>query len=82
MINWLIQNKEFLSISGIERHLKMPNSTLVKAVNGSQELPKKWIEPLNNFFNNFAKIEKSDGKKIKQKELLSTDLATKKGYCA
>ena len=70
MINWLIANKEFLSISGIERHLKMPNSTLVKAVNGSQKLPKKWIKPLTEFFNNFAKIEKSVGKKNKTKRII------------
>jgi succinate dehydrogenase flavin-adding protein (antitoxin of CptAB toxin-antitoxin module) len=46
-INWLRKNKESLSIRGIERLLKMPDSTLTKAVNGSQELPKKWIEPLS-----------------------------------
>jgi hypothetical protein len=51
MINWLRKNKESLSIRGIERQLKMPDSTLIKAVNGSQSLPKKWIEPLNKFIN-------------------------------
>lgn len=48
MIDWLRKNKESLSIRGIERLLKMPDSTLTKAVNGSQDLPKKWIEPLSN----------------------------------
>lgn len=52
MIDWLRMNKESLSIRGIERQLKMPDSTLIKAVNGSQELPKKWIEPLNQFLSN------------------------------
>ena len=56
MINWLRNNKESLSIRGIERQLKMPNSTLIKAVNGSQELPKKWIEPLTKFINNLVKL--------------------------
>ena len=56
IINWLRNNKESLSIRGIERQLKMPNSTLIKAVNGSQELSKKWIEPLNKFINNLIKL--------------------------
>ena len=51
-IEWLRKNKDSLSIRGIERQLKMPDSTLIKAVNGSQELPKKWIEPLEQFINN------------------------------
>ena len=49
MINWLKQNKKFLSIRAIEQHLKMPNSTLTKAVDGSQNLPKKWEETLKTF---------------------------------
>ena len=60
MIDWLRENKNSLSIRGIERQLKMPDSTLIKAVNGSQELPKKWIEPLNRFLNNLKNC-KSDG---------------------
>ena len=51
MINWLRKNKDSLSLRGIERQLKMPDTTLVKAVNGSQNLPKKWKEPLNKFIN-------------------------------
>ena len=49
MIDWLKQNKDSLSLRGIERQLNMPDTTLVKAVKGSQNLPKKWIEPLNVF---------------------------------
>jgi hypothetical protein len=49
MLEWLIKNKDSLSLRGIERQLDMPDTTLVKAVNGSQNLPKKWIEPLNKF---------------------------------
>jgi len=62
MIDWLRENKDSLSIRGIERQLKMPDSTLIKAVNGSQELPKKWIEPLSKFLNNLKNC-KSVGKK-------------------
>ena len=52
MINWLRKNKESLSLRGIERQLKMPDTTLVKAVNGSQKLAKHWQEPLSKFLNN------------------------------
>ena len=45
MIDWLKENKKFLSIRAIEQHLKMPDSTLIKAVNDSQNLPKKWEQP-------------------------------------
>jgi hypothetical protein len=34
MIDWLQKNKQFLSIRAIEQHLEMPDSTLIKAVNG------------------------------------------------
>jgi len=49
MIEWLRKNKDSLTIRGIEKQLNMPDSTLIKAVNGTQELPKKWIQPLNDF---------------------------------
>ena len=49
MIEYLRNNKRFLSIRAIEQHLEMPNSTLIKAVNGVQKLPKKWEEPLETF---------------------------------
>lgn len=49
MINWLKENKQFLSIRAIEKHLEMPDSTLIKAVNGSQNLPKKYKERLSKF---------------------------------
>jgi len=49
VIDWLQKNKEFLSIRAIEQHLKMPDSTLIKAVNGVQNLPKKWEQPLKTF---------------------------------
>ena len=49
MIEWLRKNKDSLTIRGIEKQLKMPDSTLIKAVNGTQELPKKWIQLLNDF---------------------------------
>ena len=49
MIEWLQKNKQFLSIRAIEQHLEMPDSTLIKAVNGSQNLPKKYEARLSKF---------------------------------
>ncbi len=54
-IDWLRKNKESLSIRGIEKQLKMPDSTLIKAVSGVQNLPKKWEKPLNKFIKALQK---------------------------
>ena len=63
MLNWLKQNKRFIKIRAIEQELKMPDSTLIKAVNDTQSLPKKWIEPLNKFLNGFVKNQSAVGEK-------------------
>ena len=57
MIDWLRKNKESLSLRGIERQLNMPDSTLIKAVNGSQKLGTKWFEPLTKFLKTLQKTE-------------------------
>ncbi len=49
MTNWLIKNKEVLSISGLEKAIGCPNSTLQKAIQGKQGLPKKWAEKLQEY---------------------------------
>jgi hypothetical protein len=49
MIDWIKENQNILSIRGIEKFIGMPDSTLTKAVNGSQSLPKKWEKPLEEF---------------------------------
>jgi hypothetical protein len=54
-INNLKINKNYLSIRGIEKKLKMPDSTLIKAVNGVQKLPEKWKQPLDDFIRVLAK---------------------------
>lgn len=56
MTEWLKRNKEYLSIRAIEKKVGCPTDTLQKAVNGSQNLPKKWIEPLTKFINNLIKL--------------------------
>ncbi len=55
MIEILRKNKKYLSIRAIEKKLGMPDSTLIKAVNGSQTLPKKWEKPLFDFICALAK---------------------------
>lgn len=40
----------YMSISAIEKKLKMPTTTLQKALKGERELPAKWIKPLQGFF--------------------------------
>lgn len=55
MINWLRKNKTILSIRAIEKELGMPDSTLIKAVNKVQNLPKKWKEPLREFVTELQK---------------------------
>lgn len=50
-IKWLKENRQFLSLTAIEVYLEMPPTTIVKAVNGSQDMSKKWEEPLNEFLN-------------------------------
>lgn len=45
MKDWLIRNKDLLSIRGIEKAIGCPASTLSKAIKG-RNLPKKWEEPL------------------------------------
>lgn len=55
MIENLRKNKNYLSIRAIEKELGMPDSTLIKAVNGVQKLPDKWKQPLDDFIRALAK---------------------------
>jgi hypothetical protein len=55
MIGNIRKNKNYLSIRAIEKELGMPDSTLIKAVNGTQTLPKKWAQPLSDFIRALAK---------------------------
>jgi hypothetical protein len=55
VIENLRKNKNYLSIRGIEKKLGMPDSTLIKAVNGVQKLPEKWKQPLDDFIRALAK---------------------------
>jgi len=40
IVDWLKTNKDRLSFRAIEKELGIPDTTLSKAVNGTQELPK------------------------------------------
>lgn len=55
MLDWLKKNREYLSIRAIEKKVGCPTDTLQKAVNGSQNLPKKWLEPLSKFIKALQK---------------------------
>lgn len=55
MIDWLIENKKFIKIRAIENELGMPDSTLIKHINGSQKMSDKWEKPLTKFLNGFIK---------------------------
>lgn len=63
MIEWLKENKQFLSIRAIEQHLEMPDSTLIKAVNGVQDLPKKYHSKLNKFILSLQNSKSAKAKK-------------------
>jgi len=62
MIEWLQKNKQFLSIRAIEKHLEMPDSTLIKAVNGTQNLPKKYEKRLSKFLMVLQKPQSAKAK--------------------
>lgn len=48
-IVWIKENKELLSIAGIEKAAGLPETSLLKAVNGGQKFPKKWEDKLSEF---------------------------------
>tara|TARA_R100000995_G_scaffold70727_1_gene39320 strand:+ start:5484 stop:5819 length:336 start_codon:yes stop_codon:yes gene_type:complete len=52
---WVKENKDFLSIARIEKDIGMPETTLLKAVNGIQHFPKKWEADLDDFVRKFRK---------------------------
>jgi hypothetical protein len=49
MFNFLKHYNKVFSIKAIEEELKMPPTTLNKALTGQQNLPKKWVKPLNDY---------------------------------
>lgn len=48
MKNWLIKNKNVLSIRGIEQSIGCSRGTLSKVIEGKRPLPKKWEQPLRD----------------------------------
>lgn len=54
MKDWLIRNKEVLSIRGIEKRIGCPDTTLQKVVQGKQQVPKKWREPLQRVIDSLS----------------------------
>ena len=52
---WVKENKDYLSIARIEKDIGMPETTLLKAVNGIQHFPKKWEADLDSFIRKLRK---------------------------
>lgn len=42
MTRWLKSNKELLNISGLEKAIGCPHTTLQKVLQGAKPLPNKW----------------------------------------
>jgi len=51
IVNWLIENKDRISIRAIEQEIGCPSTTLSKVVNGTMKLPQKWEQPLIDLKN-------------------------------
>lgn len=46
---WIIENKDILSIRSIEKQVGIPSTTLKNVIHGKQNIPKKWVNPLYYF---------------------------------
>lgn len=55
MKDWLIKHKDIISIRGIEKRIGCPDTTLQKVVQGKQNIPKKWQEPLQKVIDSLKK---------------------------
>lgn len=55
MLDWIKKNKKVLKIRAINTDLGMPDSTLQKAVDGSQKLSTKWEDKLNDYVKKLRK---------------------------
>jgi hypothetical protein len=64
MLDFLKHYNKIFSTKAIEEELEMPPTTLNKALTGQQNLPKKWVKPLNDYITNLKNWE-SEGKKEK-----------------
>jgi len=52
MLDFLKHYNKIFSTKAIEEELKMPPTTLNKALTGQQNLPKKWVSPLKEYLTN------------------------------
>lgn len=46
---WIIANRDILSIRFIENQVGIPSTTLKNVIHGKQNIPKKWVKPLYKF---------------------------------
>ena len=47
MADWLIKNKQILNVSGLEKEIGCPPTTLQKVLQGAKPLPHKWAVRLH-----------------------------------
>lgn len=48
MTKWLKSNKGILNVSGLEKAIGCPNTTLQKVLQGTKPLPNKWAVKLHS----------------------------------
>lgn len=56
-LNWLIKNKNYVSINKIEEEIGCPFTTVAQFVAGNRPLSKKWEDPLTGWIKNFLTIK-------------------------
>ncbi|GAA4112008.1 hypothetical protein GCM10022393_10150 [Aquimarina addita] len=44
---WLMNNKAFINITGIEKHISAPKGLVQKFIKYDKKINDKWIEPLH-----------------------------------
>jgi hypothetical protein len=54
-LQWLLDRKEFINISKIERELQMPEGTIQKFIDGRRNLPYTWHAPVIDWVKKFRK---------------------------
>lgn len=55
-LQWLVDNRNFISIRYVEQYLNMPAGTLNKFVKGQRDLPKNWQDNVTEWVKLFIKI--------------------------
>jgi hypothetical protein len=54
LLRWYNDNRELMTVNQVEKELQMSRGTLSQAIQGSRNLPKKYIEPLTVLMNSLT----------------------------